>query len=179
MRRTYAIILATLAIALLPATLIAEPRNNHFCLNSIPDQSPTHTVYMLSYSDLQNGHVVLSGEVCYSFPPYDQVDPASYDCFPVIGSGILFEDKIEINIQSGEFTRESGSDVFFSGAAHLWLNHGFKGEYNRQGDAWIGGQLIEYTEHGTIEPVTCPVRKDEKKLDKRFENLVKNFDKRY
>lgn len=166
--------------ALLPSIVMAAPRNNHFCFSSIPDQSPTRSVYMLSYSDLQNGHMILSGEICYSFPPYDQVDPASHDCFPVVGSGILFEDKIEINVQSSEFTRESGADVMFSGVAHIWLDsEKLTGEYNRHGDAWVGGQLAEYAEHGTIEPVKCPVRTDEKKLDKKFERLIKNFDKRF
>ncbi len=168
------------AIAFMPAVGMAAPRNNHFCLNSIPSQSPTRSVYMLSYSDLQNGHMVLSGEVCYSFPPYDQVDPASHDCFPVVGSGILFEDRIEINVQSSEFTRESGADVLFSGVAHLWLDStNFTGEYNRHGDAWMGGELVEYAEQGTIVPIKCPVRKGERRLDRKFERIIKNFDKRF
>jgi len=154
--------------------------DNQFCFTSIPEESPTRTIYMLSYTGLQNGHMVLAGEVCYSFPPYDPVDPNSNDCLPVIGSGILFEDQIEIITQSAEFSRESGVDIYFSGTAHLWVDiSSFTGEYNRHGDAWIGGVLYEYYEHGTLEPLKCPVRTGEAENDRKFKAAIRDFDKRF
>jgi hypothetical protein len=154
--------------------------DNQFCFTSIPDESPTRTYYMLSYFGLQNGHMVIAGEVCYSFPPYDPADRTTNDCFPVVGSGILFEDKLEIMVQSSEFSRESGVDIQFSGSSHLWVDRSsFTGEYNRNGIAWIGGQEIEYYEHGTLEPLKCPVRPGEAESDKAFKKAIKDFDKRF
>jgi hypothetical protein len=154
--------------------------DNQFCFTSIPDVSTTHTIYMLSYTGLQNGHMVIAGEICYSFPPYDPVDPNSNDCFPVIGSAILFEDKLEMVTQSGEFHRETGVDMFFSGTAHLWVNRStFVGEYNRNGIAWIAGEIYEYYEHGSLEPLKCPVRAGEAESDNNFKKTIKAFDKRF
>jgi len=167
-------------VCILSSTLVQALPNNQFCFTSIPDESPTRSIYMLSYTGLQNGHMVISGELCYSFPPYDPVDPNSNDCLPLVGSGILFENMIEIITQSAEFSSESGVDTFFSGTAHLWVDtSSFTGDYNRHGDAWIGGVLYEYYEHGTVEPLQCPVRPGEAVNDRNFKKAIQDFDRRF
>jgi hypothetical protein len=180
MMRSRCFMYLMVCVCMLSSTVVWALSDNQFCFTSIPDESPTRTIYMLSYTGLQSGHMVISGEVCYSFPPYNPVDPTSNDCFPVIGSGILFEDKLEFVTQSGEFSRDSGIDTLFSGTAHLWVDRSsFTGEYNRYGIAWIGGISYEYYERGALEPLKCPVRPGEAESDRKFKEAIKDFDRRF
>jgi hypothetical protein len=39
--------------------------------------------------------------------------------------------------------------------------------------------MYEYYEHGTVEPLKCPVRVGEAVSDKNFKKAIKEFDKRF
>ncbi len=175
MKKIYSVV-ALLAFALMSTTAMAAA-NKELCLSATSDNAPVTSSHTLSYTGLSNGHVLFYGDSCYAVPAA-QGAPEAKDCLPVSGSGILYENKLEIAVQGVEYMADLGIGVFTSGQSHFWLSTDtMTGTYSNLSTNYLGGQSFQEFDTGTVVAVKChAVPKSEVDADKQFDKLIKKID---
>ncbi len=176
MKKIYAMV-ALLAFVLMSATAMAGIANKELCLSTTSSNAPVTSSHTLSYTGLSNGHVLFYGNSCYTIPAREGA-PESKDCLPVSGTGILYENKLEIAVQGVEYMTDLGIGIFTSGQTHFWLSTDtLTGTYSSLSTNYVGGQGFQEFDNGTVAAVKChAVPKSEVDADKQFEKFIKNID---
>ncbi len=177
MKKIY-LVVALLAFVLMSATAIAQKADKELCLSAYSDNADVTSTHILSYTGLSNGHVIFYGETCYVIPARVGA-PESVDCLPVTGSGILYENKIEIAVQGAEYTTDFGPGIFTSGQTHFSISiPAMTGTYASLSVNYIEGEKFQEFDNGTVTAVKCPaVSKSEIDADKQFKKLIDQLDK--
>ena len=181
MRKIYSIIVL-LALVLTSSVAMAASTNNELCL--VATTEPTDTMpgtertLILSFAGLTNGHVIFYGESCVIIAAVGE-QPEVRNCMPVFGSGILFDDNLEIAVQGVEVLVEYGARVLLSGTIHVLLPiDTLDGTYNGESVFYIGGERQEIFESGEMKAVKCPREtRREQRADRRFERAIRRLDK--
>ena len=181
MKKIYSIVVL-LALVLVSTAAMAASTNNELCLVSYiegTDGTPgSERTLKLSYSDLSRGHVIFYGESCVVIEAIGD-QPEVSNCMPVFGSGILYDDYLEIAVQGVETLVEYGARVLLSGTIHVLLPiDTLDGTYSGESVYYIGGERQEVFESGEISAVKCPQEtRREQRADRRFERAIKRLDK--
>jgi len=176
------LVVSVLALVLVSTAAIAQS-NKELCLDTQSNNPAvtTQTTYILSYTGLSNGHVLLYGETCYTIPANPPI-PEVTDCLPVSGAGLLNEGKLEFSVQGSESNNEYGFNTFTTGIFHVLLSiDTLTGTYATESEVYyeVGEEPIqvEAFDTGTVTAVKCPaVSQSEKDADKQFEKLIKQLD---
>jgi hypothetical protein len=159
---------------------IASGADRELCLQVTSAISNiTHTL-TLTYSGLRDGHVLLYGDGCYVIPAGNG-NAESADCLPLLGSGVLHEDKLEVAVQGIETQGDFGRNIFTSSQTHIWL------KLSDLTGTWVAESLTliengdpkghQQFDKGAAKAVRClPVTDAAKEADKRFKDLVKRLD---
>lgn len=180
-------VVAVLVLVLVSTSAFAQKADKELCLNAIGTTPPpggqgdsvqSKRTLVLSYTGLTNGHVIFYGESCYTIPAIPP-NPEVKDCMPVIGSGILANNKLEFNVQGTEYTNSYGVGVFISGQTHVLLTiDTLTGTYAGESVYYIGDLRQELSDSGIITAEKCPTEtKDEVDADKQFQKLIDQIDK--
>ncbi len=181
MKKIYSIIVL-LALVLMSTAAMAVSTNNELCLVAFTEATETtpstERTLILSYAGLTNGHVIFYGESCIIIAAVG-LAPEVRNCMPVFGSGILYDDNLEIAVQGVETIVEYGARVLLSGVIHVLLPiDTLDGTYSGESVYYIGGQRQELFESGEMSAVKCPREtRREERADRRFEKAIKRLDK--
>ena len=181
MKKIYSIV-ALLAVVLISTSAMAVPADKELCLfTSVPatDSTPSsERTLTLTYTGLDDGHVIFYGESCYIIGAIGQQEEVR-DCMPVFGSGILYEDILEIGLQGVEAIVKYGARVLLSGTTHIWLStNTLDGTLTGESVYYIGGERQEVYEFLPIAAVKCPaISQQEIAADKKFKKLIEQLDK--
>lgn len=129
-------------------------------------QAPLTPFFMtLGVSDLNRGHTQLTGSHCYESRNND-VGGVVQDCMPIVGSAILYENKIELTLTSSEGHSDLGYPQLSTIISHASIDaEGYTGTIAFE----INNKILksdgpEYSRNhvGTIGVVACPaVKKSE------------------
>lgn len=159
-------------------TTQAMADNNELCLKASSAGTQSTTTMTLSYSGLKAGHVQVYGDSCYVIPPANGL-PEAKDCMPVQGSGILYEDKIELGVLGIDKLADLGVENYASNLSHISLSlDTLTGTLTSETVAYTAGQPqpVEFFATATVEAVTCPAVTDEETAaDKKFRQAVKRL----
>jgi hypothetical protein len=144
------------------------------CFESSSSVSGDKSTQNYTYGEIRNGHVNLFGRVCYT--PKIGVT----ECSPAMGSSILHNNVLEGNIQYAEFENYSGVENFTEQTIHVKLNlDTLKGTYVSSVSMFSEGQQTprEAFDKGLVTAVACPpTTKEQRALDDKFRNTIKNLD---
>lgn len=128
----------------------------------------------LSVSNLNKGHVQFTGSDCYRNQGPAPA-PLIEECLPVVGSGILYEDKLEVTIIGSDNMADLGVDLLTTALYHMSINLDTH-EGTIAGDLEhkvIGGSDYQQYQTGTVRAVACPKQtKVEQEEDKRFKKAI-------
>ena len=166
-----------LGVVFISTAAMAESANKELCLTATSNSAPVTSTHTLSYTGLSNGHVLFYGDSCYVIPAREGV-AESRDCLPVSGTGILYENKLEIAVQGVEYMADLGIGVFTSGQTHFWIStQTLTGTYSALSTNYIAGQSYQEFDEGVVTAVKChAVPKSELDADKQFKNFIKQID---
>ncbi len=163
------------------ATTQVMAENKELCLKISSTGSQSTGTMTLSYAGLKAGHVQVYGDSCYVIPPANGL-PEAKDCMPVQGSGILYENKIELGVTGIEKQADLGIENYASIFNHISLSlDTLTGTLASETVAYSAGQPtpVEFFSTATVEAVTCPAVTDaEVEADKKFRQAVKLLDRK-
>lgn len=135
-----------------------------------------HYFLSLTVSNLSRGHVQLSGSDCYANQGPAPL-PRQEECLPVVGSGILYENKLEVTILGTDNNADLGVDLFTTAIYHLSMDlDTYSGTIAGDLEHKVitnDGQDFQQYQTGTVKAVACPKQsKSELAEDRKFKNAI-------
>ncbi len=130
----------------------------------------------LSVSNLNKGHVQLTGSDCYRNQGPAPA-PLIKECLPVLGSGILYEDKLEASIAGSDYMADLGVNLLTTALYHLSINLDtytgtIAGDLEHKVLPSQGSDYQQY-QTGTVKAVACPAQTPaELAEDRKFKRAI-------
>lgn len=153
-----------------------------FCLqgesSSLQNPKAPLTPYFmtLGVSDLNRGHVQLTGSHCYEFQNIE-VGGVVQECMPTVGSAIFYENKIELTLTSSEGHSDLGYPQLSTMISHASIDiEGYAGTIAFDiNNKILTADGADYSRNhiGTVRVVACPTAtKSEIREDSQFKRAI-------
>lgn len=131
----------------------------------------------LSVSNIDRGHVQLTGSDCYRNQGPAPA-PLIEECLPVMGSGILYEDRLEVTMAGSDNNADLGIDLLTTAVYHMSIDlNSYSGTI--AGDLEhkvINGSDYQQYQTGTVKAVACPKpTKIELAEDRKFKKAIESM----
>lgn len=142
----------------------------------LPDSPLTPYFLTLTVANLDKGHVQLFGSHCYESKNIE-VGALVKECMPTTGSGILYEDKIELSLVSSENHADLGYGILSTIISHASIDiDTYSGEvaFDINNKVLTDNGAGYCRNHvGTVKIVACPAKtRADIQEDKKFKKAI-------